>query len=270
MAMGGRGPALSRRQFLGRCGVLGAAAAVGPAALARAAPPEPAAELMRLLARDTIRGLVVFAVPGPDAYSRAQGETSRTPGALEAKADELTMQALDEFLPLPDAYVNALAGAFQPVHQLLRSDTTIPLSLLMALILNFEATAVNPLAVVGPFPASPFANLRVRDKARVFEQLEDGQSDVVALLDEHAPQPLKGELSGLMKYVGATLIEFATFSPYVEFGVWDPRTRTATRRPVGWDLTNYMPGRTTPADGWAEHRGYYEGRRAVTNHPRYA
>jgi hypothetical protein len=268
--MEGRGPALSRRQFLGRCGVLGAAAAVGPAALARAAPPEPAAELMRLLARDTIRGLVVFAVPGPDAYSRAQGETSRTPGALEAKADVLTMQALDEFLPLPDAYVNALAGAFEPVHQLLRSDTTIPLSLLMALILNFEATAVNPLAVIGPFPAAPFSNLRVRDKARVFEQLEDGQSDVVALLDEHAPQPLKGQLSGLVKYVGATLLEFATFSPYVEFGVWDPRTRTATRRPVGWDLTNYMPGRTTPADGWAEHKGYYEGRRAVTPHPRYA
>ena len=46
------------------------------------------------------------------------------------------------------------------------------------------------------------------------------------------------------------LLTLSGFSPYTEFHVFDPVARRATRRPIGWDLSLYMPGRITPADGW--------------------
>ena len=39
-----------------------------------------AAALLDALARDTASGLAAFIVPGPDAYSKAQGQSSKTPG----------------------------------------------------------------------------------------------------------------------------------------------------------------------------------------------
>jgi hypothetical protein len=305
---GGSAAGLSRRNFLARCGVLGAGAmfAGGPlAAIARAAP-NPAAELaqaagpiMRQLATDTVRGLVVFAVPGPDPYSKAQGESSTTPGAIEAKADALVLEALDFFLPLPDSYAQALAAAFatgvsdQPLpagfleqlglqieqqavtldgalQQLMQSDGAMPLSLLIALTLNYEASAVNPAAMAGAFPASPFANLDMAGKAKVFENLETAQSDLVATLDKNAPEPMRGELSGLLKYVGGTLLEFAAFTPFAEYGVFDREKNRATSRPVGWEISQYLPHRMLPVDGRADLKGYYRGhKRAAGPAPRY-
>ena len=183
----GDGLSLDRRQFLARCGVLGAGMVfAGPlSTLARAAPPadqlKVAAAIMRQLAYDTFAGLVSFSVPGNDPYSQAQGVTSPTPGGVDARAHELLMESADYFLPLADNYAQAMAAAFvngvsdQPIPaeflaelglaleqgavtldealtSLLGNDGTVPLSLLFALTLNFEATAVNPASVFGPFP----------------------------------------------------------------------------------------------------------------------
>lgn len=296
----------SRRDFLARAGILGAAAAVTQAPIARAQiglldalPLGIARDALQLLARDTVSGLVVFTVPGGDAYSRAQGHTSETPGAIEAQAPQMVLDGLDNFLPLPDALVSPLAAALgtgvsearvpeellgpvlnllrpgadaldKALQVVLRNDETVPLSALIALLLNFEATAVEPTALVGPFLASPFANLAFESKAEVFHRLEQTDSDLVALLDRAAPEPLKDSVSGLVKFAAGIVLEFAAFAPYTEYGVFDPGTRQARARPVGWDLSRYLPGRMTPVDGHPELRGYYQGRRSTATAPEIA
>jgi hypothetical protein len=296
-------PIHSRREFLARAGILGAAVVVTNAPAARAqlglldaVPLGIARQAMQVLARDTASGLVVFAVPGGDAYSRAQGQTSETPGAIDARAQDLLLDGLDNFLPLPDTLIGSLAGALatgvsearvpsdllapilallrpgadaldRALQVVLRNDETVPLSALIALLLNFEATAVNPASVAGPFLASPFANLRHDRKAEVFHRLEQTDSDLVALLDRATPEPLKESVSGLVKFAAGILLEFAAFGPYTEYGVFDRAAREARVRPVGWELSRYLPGRRTPVDGHPELRGYYQGRRAVETAP---
>ena len=297
---------LNRRQFLLRTGTLGAAAGVVLyPSIARAAGlldpviKDVAAPALRLLARDTIAGLVAFEVPGPDPYSQAQGVTDTKPGGIDAKGTEVFMADLDDFLPVPDTYAHALAASLTtavsdipipldllgPLAQLgeqlaaqmddalralLQSDAAVPLSLVIAMMLNFLATQVNPGALAGPFPTSPFANLSFGDKARALDALENADAQLVNALDSGAPQPLKDSLSGLLKFVGGALQEFGTYLSYGEGGVFDPQTKTVTQRPVGWDLTSYMPGRTTPADGWDEFIGYFEGRQSTETDPIFA
>jgi hypothetical protein len=293
----------SRRQFLLRTGTLGAAASVVLyPSLARAAGAldplidDVAAPALKLLARDTIAGLVAFQVPGSDEYSVAQGVISDRPGGIDARGEDVFLIDLDEFLPIPETYVHALAACFTtavsdipippellgPLAQLgetfgstmddalralTESDGTVPLSLLIALMLNFLATEVNPASVAGKIPTSPFASLSFDDKARAFDALENADSNLIATLDQGAPQPLKGSLSGLLKFVGGALLEFGAYLSYVEWGVFDPQTKTVSSRPVGWDLSNYMPGRTTPADGWDEFIGYFQGRQSTATDP---
>lgn len=289
----------TRRQLLLRGGLLGAAAVVTGASLrvpsARAIEPlspDLAREALQRLARDTISGLVVFAVPGSDAYSRAQGVTSPTPGALDARAEQLVLDALDNFLPLPAQLTSPLAAALatatadagldpavSPLTSgleataaeldgalgvVLASDETVPLSALVSLLLNLVATSVDPRAVLGPFPASPFANLRAAQKAEVFRRLEGDHAELVELLDSAAPEPGKETLSGFVRFLAGTLLEFAAFAPFTEFGVFDRKRRVAARRPVGWRLTRYLPRRHTPVDGRDELKGYYRGRRSAS------
>jgi hypothetical protein len=293
----------NRRAFLWRTGSLGAAATVAlyPAVARAAGILDPvldkiAGPALDLLARDTIAGLVAFEVPGGDRYSRAQGVTSTRPGGIDAKATDVFLIDLDEFLPVPDTYAHALAASFttavsdipipldllgplaqlgeklapqmdDALRSLTSSDTSVPLSLVIALMLNFLATEVKPTSVVGPIPTSPFANLSFADKARAFEALEAADSNLLATLDKNAPEPLRASLSGLLKFVGGALQEFGAYLSYTEWGVYDPQTKTVSQRPVGWDLSNYMPGRTTPADGWDEFIGYFEGRQSTSTDP---
>jgi hypothetical protein len=293
----------NRRAFLWRTGSLGAAASVAlyPSIARAAGALDPlinqiAAPALKVLARDTIAGLVAFEVPGGDKYSRAQGVTSSRPGGVDARATEVFLIDLDSFLPVPDTYVHALAASFttsvseipvpldllgplahlgekfapqmdDALRSLTKSDTEVPLSLLIALMLNFLATQVKPGSVAGPIPTSPFANLSFDDKAKAFEALEATDSDLLATLDSNAPEPLKDSLSGLLKFVGGALQEFGAYLSYGEWGVFDPQTKTVSKRPVGWDLSNYMPGRTTPADGWDEFIGYFEGRQSTATDP---
>src|SRR5882672_3199017 len=123
----------SRRSFLWRTGSLGAAATVAlyPSIAKAAGVLDPliddiAAPALKILARDTIAGLVAFEVPGSDKYSQAQGVTSTRPGGIDAKGDELFLIDLDDFLPLPDSYVHALAASFTTSV----SEIPIPLELL--------------------------------------------------------------------------------------------------------------------------------------------
>jgi hypothetical protein len=293
----------SRRSFLWRTGSLGAAATVAlyPSIAKAAGVLDPliddiAAPALKILARDTIAGLVAFEVPGSDRYSQAQGVTSTRPGGIDARGDELFLIDLDDFLPVPDSYVHALAASFttsvsdipipiellgplaklgeqyagqmdDALRSLTQSDAAVPLSLLIALMLNFLATQVNPASIAGPIPTSPFANLTFKDKAKAFEALEATDSNLLATLDANAPEPLKASLSGLLKFVGGALQEFGAYLSYGEWGVYDPNTKTVSSRPVGWDLSNYMPGRTTPADGWDEFIGYFQGRQSTVTDP---
>jgi hypothetical protein len=299
---------LSRRELLLRTGVLGAGAVVGglwPSA-ARATVPDALRPLLsqvadpaiQLLVRDTYAGLAVFAVPGPDPYSQAQAVTTASPGGVEARAPELLAHTLDDYVSLPDAYAQALVAAFRtgvedvPIpHTLLggalsvlelvgatmddalrlvlANDETVPASLPLALLMNFAATQVRPSSVVGPIPSSPFANLTWREKGLAFERIEQADPAIVALIDANAPQPLRDGASGLLRFVGNAMLVFAPFAGYSEFGVFDRRTLRATRRPIGWDLSRYMPGRITPADGWPEFLGYYQDRRATFTAPEY-
>jgi hypothetical protein len=299
---------LSRRELLLRTGVLGAGAVVAgvwPSA-ARGNVPEALEPLLervaepalQLLARDTYAGLAVFALPGADRYSQAQRLTSSGPGPIEARAPELLEHTLDVYIAWPDAYAHALAAAFatgvsdvriphallggvlaalelvgatmdDALRLVLQNDRTIPASLPLALLMNFAATQVRPSAVLGPIPSSPFANLTWREKGLAFERIERADPDLVALIDANAPQPLREGASGLLRFVGNVLLVLSAFAPYTEYGVFDRSALRATRRPIGWDLSDYMPGRTTPADGWPEFIGYYQDRRAVFTAPEY-
>jgi hypothetical protein len=293
-------PPLSRRAFLARIGVLGAALG-GGGLLARSmlAPAEAATNpllpttvdlirpVLAELARDTLNGLTVFAMPGPDPYSRTQGTPSSTPGAIEAGATDFIINSLDNFVPFPDAVAQPVGAALvtgladsgialpglevlpvelrrldRALAAYLQSDEAMPLSFPIAGLLNLMATQVNPLAVNGPH-LSPFARLSYAEKAQAFELIERTDSDLVALLDVQFPEPLKSSVSGLLKFVGGALIEFATFGAYGESAVYDKVSRSLRARPVGWTHTGYQPN--GPVEGWDDFIGYYQGRQKVSD-----
>lgn len=236
------------------------------------------------LSRDTLRGLVVMVCPGPDAYSRAQGTPRDEPGALEARGDDFMIAALDGFVPFPDQLATPLAAALatavddiglplptlplfpsvwtldRVLLELLENDETLPLSLVVALLLNVVATQVNPLAVNGPF-LSPFARLTLAEKAAAFELLEGPDADLLALLDAGLPEPLRSSISGLLRFLAGALLEFSAFGSYNEWGVYDGAARGLTERPVGWQLSGYQPDGVV--DGWADFIGYYQDRTEV-------
>lgn len=293
---------VGRRAFLARLGVLGAVAMAGglfaDRALATGLPgadPDLDDVVDRLqpvlaeLARDTLNGLVVMVSPGPDAYSAAQGTPRSEDGAIEARATEFMIESLDNFVPFPDRLGTALAeglaggldgtGIALPAEQaalplgevnsldgalttLLRNDATLPLSSVIAMLLNLVATRVDPAAVQGTF-VSPFARLSYEDKCRVFEMLEGPDAELVATLDRGVPEPFRQTLSGMLQFVAGALLEFAAYGSYGEWGVYDPDARTITERPVGWRLSGYQPAGVV--HGWDDFIGYYQDRKQVTS-----
>jgi hypothetical protein len=288
---------LARRAFLARLGVLGAVATVGGMAPPLSASANPvldtAVDLLRPvlaeLARDTINGAAAFVVPGPDAYSRAQGTPRPEPGALEAKAPDFLMQMLDTYVPFPDEIAQPVAMAFatgladvgialpgalgtvlpaqvkaadDALRVFLESDESIPLSLAVALALNLVASQLNPASLRGPFLA-PFSRLSFAEKAEVFRLVEGPDSSLVALLDTEFPQPLNRTASGLVKFLGGAVLELLVFGTYTEWAVYDPRTRELSGRPVGWQLTGYRPHGLV--EGNPDFQGYYQGRTKVSD-----
>jgi len=244
------------------------------------------------LARDTLNGFVAFSVPGRDSYSRAQGTPRAEAGGIEAGGTDFLIHNLDRFLPLPDQLVRPAASALitalrdlplplpggllgdllgiptrllgsveDALRFLIENDETVPLSLPVALLLNYLATLANPLSLRGLF-LSPFARLSFADKARALELLEVVHRDVVALIDSNLPQPLKSSVSGLLAFFGGALYEFGAFGCFGEFDVFDPERRVITGRPVGWRLSGYLPDGQT-GDGWDDFIGYFQNRREV-------
>jgi hypothetical protein len=190
---------LSRRAFLGRSGLLAAAAALTPEFLARhawaQAPPGPPD-----LTTDTINGLVAFIVPGPDDYSLHQGVSTPEPGGIAANAAAALIFTFDlvELAPPPFQAFSDLIG----------------------FVLNNVALANNPGSGVGPFQ-SPFANLTFAEKVTVFGALESGAVD-----------PALVPLAGLLPV-------FVAFTVYSEAGVFDPAAHAPVARPVGWTISGY-------------------------------
>ncbi|MEA2308774.1 MAG: hypothetical protein QOI65_1060, partial [Thermoleophilaceae bacterium] len=78
----------------------GAAAALAqvPAFLARQGWLEQALAAESDVTRDTMNALAAFVVPGPDEYSKAQGESSKTPGGIAARTPEAVIELLDRFV----------------------------------------------------------------------------------------------------------------------------------------------------------------------------
>jgi hypothetical protein len=285
---------LSRRAFLARIGVLGAAGAGGLAIPASSSPaqilPLPGLvdalrPVLAELARDTLNGLTTFVVPGPDAWSRAQGTPRPEPGALDARATDFMIEALDNFVPFPEELADPVAAALttalsdlgielpgglldllplpietldEALRHLLNGDETLPLSLVVALLLNLVATQVNPAAVSGPF-LSPFSRLSFAEKGAAFSLIEGADADLVSALDTQLPEPLRGAVSGLLRFVGGALLEFPAFASYNEWAVFDTRTKTLRATPVGWRLSGY----DGVSDGWPDLRGYYQDRTGV-------
>jgi hypothetical protein len=241
---------------------------------------------LQSLALDAVSGLAVFSLPGSDSYSAAQGTLDTTPGAIQAKGPQFLLNALDHFVPFPDQLAQPLAAAFSSalaslglplpglypnqllnnvdaaLSFLLQNDQSIPLSVAVAVLLNMLATQVSPATAVAPGEAmGPFARLTYAQKAQAFALLEETESNLVAALDMHLPQPLQQTASGLLKYVGGSLLEFASFGNLSEFGAYNTTTRKLTSEPVGWTLAGFQPN--GPGDGWDEFKGYYQGRTSV-------
>lgn len=239
--------AINRRQFLARAGVLGAATALWQVpGLLRLRGWEDAAYAQDAdLVRDTLNGLAAMIFPGDDPYSVAQGDATDAPGGVAANTADIFIECLDLFLPAPDG-----PGP-------LANDNTMPLSGAVANLLNVVALSVNPAAAGGMFPA-PFARLSLAEKAAVFQALEAD----TGLPDADLPEPFT-RATGNFKFVAGIIPGFVAFLAYGEWHAFDPQTRTLTKRPIGWNHTNYQAGRTVPVEGWDEFIGYFEGRRAV-------
>ncbi len=160
---------LTRRRFLERTGFLAAAGLLAQlpsapwlrGAYAAAAKPD--------LVHETMSGLVAFIVPGPDSYSRAQGETSKRPGGIAAGTTKALIETLDLFLPGASVTVTA--------------------------ILNSTAEQLDPGVVPGKFK-SAFANLAFAQKAEVFRRIE-----ALDYPDAGALRFLAGNLPGLVAFL---------------------------------------------------------------------
>jgi hypothetical protein len=143
------GGLVSRRGFLESALLAGAASAVVSASefLASSGWLEAAETASVDLIHDTFNGLFAFVVPGPDAYSVAQGVSTSEPGGVDAGGVVVFIPTLDGSTPFVPAFSATVAGA-----------------------LNGLAQSVNA-ATTGPF-LSPFARLSFAEKAAVFQIMD--------------------------------------------------------------------------------------------------
>ena len=99
------------------------------------------------------------------------------------------------------------------------------------------------------------------EKTEAFRRLEEDSTAIAAQLDGDLSSRCARRSLACSDPLGASLPNFTAFAVYSEFHAFDHATRTAMVRPIGWDLSNFTPGRRTPRDGWAEFKGYHRGLR---------
>lgn len=287
-----------RRVFLARTGVLGMALAaptalvVGHTSPASAGPVEDLVAWLRSvlqqLSSETFDAVVAFVAPGADGHSWSQGTPRPEPGAIATDAGAYTMDVFDRYIPFPDQLSAPLmleaarrsgdVPAELPTRYrglgrddaqrmdgaltiLIENDETIPISILVALLLNATATLIDPGLLLRPSRySSQFAKLTFREKARVLADLESPQPRLVALVRPLLGGALTGELQGLVKLLALFMLALPGLGAYSEWQVFDPSTKTLRRRPIGWELTGYLPGRRAGVEGHADFLGYYQGR----------
>jgi hypothetical protein len=162
--------ALSRRRFLERTGFIAAAGLL--AQLPNVPWVRAATSAKPDLTHQTMNGLVAFIVPGPDAYSRKQGQSTKSPGGIAAGTTKALIDTLDLFIP-----------------------STPPLTTTVAAVLNGGALQLDPGIVPGTFE-SAFANLAFSQKAEVFRRLEALYGP-----DAGALRFLAGNLPGLVAFL---------------------------------------------------------------------
>ena len=192
-----------RRTFLTRAGMVGAGAALAqlPAFLGSKGWLEQALAAESDVTLDTMNALCAFVVPGPDAYSKAQGESSKTPGGIAAKTPQAVIELLDRFVGTAEG-------------------PTLPSSGGVAAALNGFAVQVNPAASSGAF-LSPFARLSFEEKIEVFHRFET-------------------ETEGTeLRFVSGILIGAVGFLSHTEWGAYDFEKRRLTGTPVGWRTSHY-------------------------------
>ncbi|GAA2608188.1 hypothetical protein SMC26_29185 [Actinomadura fulvescens] len=231
---------------------------------------------LRELTWDTFAGVASFVVPGRDAHSAAQGTPRAESGALESQVPDFLILGIDFSMENPDVLSRPIAAGLRsglnkaplgslPVSLgdaagvLLDEPAPVPLTDALALLLCFLAVETDPASAYGDRFPSPFARLTAMGKGRVFAQLEDPVPGLVDRIAAHAAEPLRPALAGQLTYVGGVLLEFAAIGAYIDWQIFDPRTRTTGARPLSWDLTGFQPD--GPLDGWDDLRGYYQGRR---------
>jgi hypothetical protein len=253
----------------------------------RAAAVDALRPVLADLTLDTFCGLAAFVVPGRDAWSTAQGTPRREPGAIAADTPDFLIDTFDHLVPLPQEVAQGMARgiaeqlsatpvplpaglpALPPgtvrtlhgaVHTVLSTPDTIPLSQLIALMLNMVGTQVNPDSVSGRFQ-SPFARLTFSQKAAVFSVLEDADPALVAAIASQVPEPMRQAVPGMLQYLVGGMLAFPAFGTYGEWSTFDKQRGRLTGRPVGWDIARYDPG---VLDGWDDLTGYYQDRREVS------
>lgn len=156
------GDVLSRRAVLARAGSLAAAGALAPLprvadrlGLLGVAPPSTGA-----VVRDTLGGLVAYAVPGNDRYSLAQGVSTAEPGGVAAGAVDRLHSTLDLEGP---GVVDAAT-----------------------VILNARAQGIAPGVGTRGF-ASPFAALSYARKDQVVRTLAQSREATLRVLGSTVP-----------------------------------------------------------------------------------
>jgi hypothetical protein len=226
---GGTDDGLSRRVFLQRAGMLGAAlATIDFAALLDSHGLLAEAQAQSAdLTRDTLNGLIAFMLPGDDEYSIAQGERADGPGGIAAGGVGALIHGLDHYVP-----TTTVVGP----------NATLPASGGVAALLNQYAGRVNPAALAGGFP-SHFSRLPFADKARVFELFEA----------ESAAE------NSELRFVAGILPGFSAFLAFSETGQRDLATNKLTGPAVGWGIAKYGG----PAEGHRELRGYWRGHKSA-------
>lgn len=234
---------------------------------------------------DTMRALSVVVMPGPDEWSRVQGTPREAPGPIEARGGEFLQELFDNYLGSGDQLARPLAlgigealndlgitaqpflglseNAGRSIDEVLGyeySDRVLPLSLLVALVLNFGALLVKPTTIAGPL-GSPFSRLSIEEKCRVIEGVERPIPQLLDIFDRSLPVPLRGSASGFLRFAGGILLDGAAFATHSEMFEFDPRSKEVTGTPPSWAISAYRPSGLV--DGHPEFIGYYQDRMEV-------